>query len=800
MAYLRKTEIEEIIKNAPPGTTPAGIVAALREQGHQLEGYALANRKNVNEEMAEDRGLIEKTIFTLGDITGVTKLGQGIAAAINAPRNQKLREETMARTNETRTQLINAIKKNREAGRDTSRLERSLAQLEESAKGTGMTFDELTDLGVTNRDVIGSAVRTAGTIASFGSYGKAAAGAQSFNRLRNVATPSAITATTVGRGVVQGAAKGAKVGATQGSIFGALQGLGLGIQDEEQGLADIAATTAGGAVAGGISGGVIGGIIGGVGGGYKARQNFKAELAKTVEGSNSPTIQRIKAASQEVADELGDDIDEVKAIEYRNSIKNSQALPIDDAIKAGDVTPEQIYSNPAKKILQPEVAKGRVLDIRLKLNNAQAGLGDEWAQAIDVNNTTYDDIVSSGLKKLDDNLGIVQRPGQTSAQAAPFRIDPKTGKIVDDLDAKTVMKATGLNADDIAIMKSGTEADRKAYERMVELATKNVDDTSGRIINRPEGVVGETALKRIEGLREQLDDAGAGINRAVRTELASKKLDTTPVYQKWVQELADEGVDVLDDGTLKIGKNSRFYQVKGAEKVLNEAQKRAIRLNNTNTPATTANTVKNQLDELLDFGNNKDTGLSGAASRLAKGLRRATDQQLDDTFTAYNTANQRYATAKTALNEVESVLGKNYFKEIGYGKEPSPVVAQRLGTIMRRVNSDAPESALRLVKALDDAAYQLELPVNDSLVNQSYFSTVVRDVYPETIPKNSFTGIVNKAAEGAGRRNFTEARDFLNRPIGKTGEIVLDFFDATQNAPEIRQAALEKYVQQLAAQ
>ena len=39
MAYLTKDQVKQIIQKAPAGTSPAGIVAALRAKGHQLEGY-----------------------------------------------------------------------------------------------------------------------------------------------------------------------------------------------------------------------------------------------------------------------------------------------------------------------------------------------------------------------------------------------------------------------------------------------------------------------------------------------------------------------------------------------------------------------------------------------------------------------------------------------------------------------------------------------------------------------------------------------------------------------------------------
>jgi hypothetical protein len=39
MAYLTKTQVADIVKNAPQGTNPAGVVAALRKNGHELEGF-----------------------------------------------------------------------------------------------------------------------------------------------------------------------------------------------------------------------------------------------------------------------------------------------------------------------------------------------------------------------------------------------------------------------------------------------------------------------------------------------------------------------------------------------------------------------------------------------------------------------------------------------------------------------------------------------------------------------------------------------------------------------------------------
>jgi len=78
MAYLTKQQVIEIIKNAPSGTNPVGIVAALRQEGHQLEGYD--EEKPTGEklkETKEKKTLIEK----VGNFLGLEPLGKGLGLA-----------------------------------------------------------------------------------------------------------------------------------------------------------------------------------------------------------------------------------------------------------------------------------------------------------------------------------------------------------------------------------------------------------------------------------------------------------------------------------------------------------------------------------------------------------------------------------------------------------------------------------------------------------------------------------------------------------------------------------------------
>ena len=789
MAYLTKKEVQDIIAKAPAGTSPGGIVAALRQQGHQLEGWAEQNRPDPNAIDPNEQGLIKKAIFALGDFTGVTALGKGAAAAINAPRNQKLQNEGNTQATQIRGELVAAINKNKAEGKDTTRLERALAQHDEANRIFNADMVDMADLGVSNRDVIGSAVRTAGTIASFGSYGSAAAGAQTGLRLRNVpAGMKLTTATTALKGAVEGAKTAAKVGAKSGTIFGALQGLGLGIQDEEKNAAQVAGQAVTGGITGGIAGGLVGGIIGAIGGAFQARANFRTQLEEKLgDKVNSPYVERMKTAAKETADELKGSTQEVKLIKARNAVKSSEALPIDEAIAAGDITPDQIYKDPNTKILQPEFAKGRVLDVRLKLNAAQPGLGDDFARGIDINNTTYDDIVQRGLDKLDEvekGVRTIERAGTPSAETALFKRDPKTGKIVGDVDAKKLMRATGLEDGDIAMIKSGTTADKKAALEMLDMADELKDNPALASQKKPSQVAGRNALKQIRAIESKKQEAGRNIGKVVREKLASKNVNSGDVYRNWINSLADDGVTVADDGSLNFV-GSRFEDVTSAQELLNKANKKALQLQGR-SGAIQLHNYKGQLDELVDFGNNEG-GVSGSASRLVKGLRRNIDTKLDSSFKVYADANKQYAEASQAMERINSIIGKKYTKA------DEAVIERKVGGVLQRLFSNNDTTAIDLTTSIDDAMVKLGLQSDDTITNQAYMARLLEDIYGA--PKSSLAGRIVQANDQTIQK-YDGVRRLAKAPIETTVNTALDVFDPA-NADKAE--ALRKYIEQLLA-
>src|SRR3990167_9515249 len=125
MATLSREKIKEIIKNAPTGTSPEGIVAALRKEGHILEGF-----QQQQEQTALTAGnqfdvspFTTKSQEVATDIIGGGKLAQGLGLSIAAPGIQKGLSAQQRQTEELQNKLLEQIRKRKSEGADISRLE-----------------------------------------------------------------------------------------------------------------------------------------------------------------------------------------------------------------------------------------------------------------------------------------------------------------------------------------------------------------------------------------------------------------------------------------------------------------------------------------------------------------------------------------------------------------------------------------------------------------------------------------------------------------------------------------------------
>ena len=229
----------------------------------------------------ETSGLLGK----VSRFTGVDALAKGIAASLNKGKEQELTSASMEQTQQVQSGLIQGIKDAQSRGdtRAVANLEKELQRNIDESQSFSQGALNRADLGVSNRDVIGSALRTAGTIASAGTFrGTGAVTGQ----LSKVTAPALTSATGIGRGVLQGAGRGAVGGAQSGAIFGGVSGTATGIEQNKGVLGTAFEAVKQGAV-GGVLGGAVGGVVGGIGGGFQAKTNRKNELTEILQRGNT---------------------------------------------------------------------------------------------------------------------------------------------------------------------------------------------------------------------------------------------------------------------------------------------------------------------------------------------------------------------------------------------------------------------------------------------------------------------------------------------------------------------------------
>jgi hypothetical protein len=284
----------------------------------------------ITEETASVKKLGGVTGF-LSRITGTEGLGRGIAASLNAPAEAKRRDSMLAENEQTQNDLLAGLRDARSRGdtKAVANLERELQRFSNESGARMQGMSERADLGVSNRDVIGSAIRTIGTIASAGTYG---AGAGATGRLSAVAAPKLTSATTIGRGMLQGLGTGIKTGATSGAIFGGVSGTASGIEQGKGVLGTAFEAVKQGAM-GGLVGGAVGGVVGSIGGGFQARTNRKEELSQLLTGADNVDDALSKTTAK--AADAADDILPSKPTQVTNSVTPT---PFKDKATAGFTT------------------------------------------------------------------------------------------------------------------------------------------------------------------------------------------------------------------------------------------------------------------------------------------------------------------------------------------------------------------------------------------------------------------------------------------------------------------------------
>lgn len=412
--------------------------------------------------------------FAVG-ITGGGKLAEGLGMALASPGIQKNLSDTQQQASDIQLNLIKAIRSNKAQGKDTSRLEKALVGQNANIDGLSQTQQNFVSALPTNKQVIGSTLRLAGT---------AAAGAIATGAASAVGAKSAV-------GFLPGVVSGAKVGALSGLVGGGVQGAGAGLE-ADQDLSGVLTSTVLGAGAGALTGGVIGGAIGGVSG----------------------AISKNKIISQQKLDLLKNNPDS-RVAQY--TLEGSKTIKTDpfaqEAIKQGvpaDSVATIKGANPATKQLML-----RQLDTQVKgkynqkfgaLNRPSDVIGDStikrYTQVASANKQAAGNLDEVAQRLRGQKVDVTQPVEQFINDMKAMGVEFKGGKpIFEGSDIEGLTGPAGPQAAIERLTKRMTQVSDDAFElhRLKRFIDETVDYGEGGsgLSGRTEGI--------IKGLRKNID-------------------------------------------------------------------------------------------------------------------------------------------------------------------------------------------------------------------------------------------------------------------------------------------------------
>lgn len=345
----------------------------------------------------------ETLVEKIAGFTGGKQLAQGIGKAIAKGGVEDMAAEQDKTRIAKMDSLIYELNKANTDGRkeDVARISQ---EIRNEISNPAMGAKTLTDFQATvptNKEIIGSTIRLAGTAASPFIGSKVAA----------------LTGANKAVGVAQGLLRGAKAGAIGGVAEGAIQGTGLGLEanKDAEGVINSALLGAG---TGGVLGGVIGGITGGITGKMRATAQRKAELKTLLETQPNSKVAKYKlngqgqVANDPIAKEaIKQGVDEgtvatIKGSSIADKAKANKAL---DILEKGITDPKYKALNRPSDVLG-ESALERFTVVQ-KANNVAKSQLDDVAKSLAGKTADPTPAINSFISDLDD-MGITFKNGK----------------------------------------------------------------------------------------------------------------------------------------------------------------------------------------------------------------------------------------------------------------------------------------------------------------------------------------------------------------------------------------------------
>ncbi len=662
------------------------------------------------------------------------KFGKSIADSLpafvpgSAANTNKMNEELMTQSQQITDNLIKTIKEKRARGEDVSHLMNALQQ---HAKDSGQPPIDINEVNAsvnkTAKQVFGEGLGVAADIASFGSYGNAAKGAQTGKLLiagpasGKVATwlgkagigstvapaagaiPSVVGGSTKAMAALKGAWQGAKQGFTSGAIFGTAQGATRAMQANKDNT-DIFSD----AVAGGIGGGVAGGVVGGIVGGTSGYINRRREINRMLQTSATPD-ETINTLHQEIANHA----DEA-------SFKKS--------IQSGDLTIDQVYQKDGS--LNPELAKGRIDDIAANLENKLPGAGEKYKTLVDPKSTSFDELIS----KADD---VIDESRKIPADVIKYTVNAD-GKKVLDTKANEALNS-GIADQDIAFIKNSSPEDKKIFDRAMKVAEQASKDKT--YAKQPVEEAGRVIIDQANTVEQARQKVGSELG-IVRAKLADVPVDITSTADNFYKDLSDAGIGVTNDG-LDFSK-SKYANVPKIQNIIESVHQRIAAAGDTSN-VKSVDLIRQQLGTEVDLGT-LEGNLDKSAKRILQKVYGGLGENITFIDPQYAELSDQYSKLTTAMDYFQRALGRDF-------EATNLNSSLKAGEVGRRMLGNASSRPLAVVQNLQDLARTYGYNPNIDSRSQILFANFLEDLFGTTQTQSlqsQMTKGVNAAEEASG--------------------------------------------------
>lgn len=252
----------------------------------------------------------------------------------------------------------------------------------------------------------------------------------------------------------------------------------------------------------------------------------------------------------------------------KTAIKNSQALPIDEAIKAGEIDRAMVYKGEGD-VLQPNFAQGRINDVAQKLENFQKGLGDDFKSQVNVENATMEGLIETGLRVLTESQKTISTSDYTGFEK-PVGNAPQGGALAPGVEKEEKYSSDAILPVPARVREAlNTPVTSKTVQTIAEFTPQEQSAFGRSIIDRINEGVG-SSISEEDVRAAQLPTRNVSINESQSSDGRPAQFGFGGQLQIFMPNLIND-LKALASGSRILAhagmQGSRVYEVKQGETI-----------------------------------------------------------------------------------------------------------------------------------------------------------------------------------------------------------------------------------------